>query len=133
MHSPVIQKKLISLQRCIERIKLKRPTHFKTLLSDLDIQDIISINLERAIQLSVDIAAVIIAEKGLSTASTMAGNFQILIENEMLRKDLGLKMQKSVGFRNISVHEYHAIDWKLVFDIIHNHLINFEDIIKAIV
>lgn len=80
----------------------------------------------------MDIAALVISNKGLKTGNTMAESFQVLEDAGILSVDLAEKMQKSVGFRNISVHEYQSIDWELVFDIIHNHLDNFRDFMKAI-
>ena len=62
MPSDVIQNKLESLRKCLLRLEQKRPGSPEILVSDYDIQDIISINLERAIQISVDIAAHLLAE-----------------------------------------------------------------------
>ena len=56
MHD-VVRRKLESLRRCIVRIEEKRPVSVEILKTDYDIQDIISLNLERAIQISVDIGS----------------------------------------------------------------------------
>lgn len=50
MDDTVILQKLESLSRCINRIEEKRPTTLETLENDIDVQDIIAINLERATQ-----------------------------------------------------------------------------------
>ena len=78
MNNPLIAQKLESLTHCLIRIESKRPDDINVLKEDYDIQDIISVNLERAIQISVDIAAIIISEKGIRTANTMAGSFKAL-------------------------------------------------------
>jgi uncharacterized protein YutE (UPF0331/DUF86 family) len=132
MEHEVVLKKIESLIHCINRLEKKRPQTISILNSDYDIQDIISINLERAIQISIDIAAMIIAQKNLPTPSSMEGTFVILEKNGILKPELSLKMQKSVGFRNISVHEYEKIDWEIVFDILVNHLGNFKNFTKAV-
>jgi len=132
MNNPLIAKKMESLTHCLKRIEEKRPMELSSLRSDYDIQDIISVNLERSIQLCVDIAAIIISEKNLKTSNTMAGCFQALEDNGILPVDLSGKLQSSVGFRNVSVHEYKSIDWEIVFDIIHNHMINFKQYMKII-
>ena len=132
MNNPLIAKKLESLIRCLNRIETKRTDNIEILKKDIDIQDIISVNLERAIQLSVDIAAIIISKKGLKTGNTMAEGFLELEKAGILSPDLAVKMRKAVGFRNISIHEYKSIDWEIVFEIIHNHLTNFKDFIKAV-
>lgn len=133
MDNPVIAKKIESLVHCLKRIEEKRPQKLQDLQNDFDLQDIISVNLERAVQLSVDISAVIIAEQGLKTGSTMAECFSGLEKAGIIDSGLSAKLQKAVGFRNISVHEYTEIDWKIVFDIIHHHLENFRKFLKAII
>lgn len=132
MNNPLIARKVESLTHCLQRIETKKPAQLESLLNDYDIQDIISVNLERSIQICVDIAAIVISEKELKTANTMAGCFAALENADILSNDLSLKMQRAVGFRNVSVHEYRSIDWEIVFDIIHNHLVNFKQFIKAV-
>jgi len=46
----LIESKLESLRRCIRRIASKTPSSGDILRSDLDLQDIIVFNLERAVQ-----------------------------------------------------------------------------------
>lgn len=62
MDRHLIEEKLESLRRRIRRIEEKCPASAKTLISNWDLQDILSLNLTRAIQLCVDIAAHIIVE-----------------------------------------------------------------------
>jgi len=38
----------------------------------------------------------------------------------------------AVGFRNIAVHAYEAIDWDIVFSIAATHLADFEDLAKTV-
>jgi len=107
MNSPLIARKLESLAHCLRRIEDKKPVRLSDLENNYDLQDIISVNLERSIQLCVDIAAIIISERDLKTSNTMAGSFKILEEAGILPDDLSVKLQKAIGFRNVSVHEYH--------------------------
>jgi uncharacterized protein YutE (UPF0331/DUF86 family) len=62
MDKDVINLKLESLRHCIARIKSKMPLTEEVLRSSYDLQDIISVNLERAVQTGVDIAAHVISE-----------------------------------------------------------------------
>ncbi len=132
MKNDVILKKIESLAKCIKRLEEKKPFSSEILKKDLDLQDIISVNLERAVQICIDICSIIISDKNYNTANTMADCFIILEENNVIPNDLSLKLQKSVGFRNISVHEYEKIDWDIVFNIITNHLSNFNEFIKYV-
>ena len=132
MKSDVILNKITSLKRCVERINLKTPNSSKDLLDNLDLQDILSINLERAIQISVDIASHIIANSDHPSPTTMAESFETLNKMGVIDGDLSLRLQKSIGFRNISVHEYDKINWEIVFSICKKHTSDFNKFAKQI-
>ena len=129
----VIDDKLERLRRCIQRIEHKRPALLVDLVADYDLQDILSVNLERAIQLCVDIAAHIIAAREISAPTTMAAAFESLQVLQVLSPELATSMKKAVGFRNIVVHNYQEIDWEIVFNICHHKLDDFRAFAQAIV
>ncbi len=132
MDETVILSKLDALSRCIARIRAKTPTSVDALIGDYDCQDIISINLERAIQTCVDIAAHILADRNIPAAATMADGFDLLYKQEIIPEELATRLKKAVGFRNISVHTYHAIDWNIVYSIITKRIEDFPEFARHI-
>jgi uncharacterized protein YutE (UPF0331/DUF86 family) len=44
-----------------------------------------------------------------------------------------VQLKKSVGFRNIAVHNYDAINWDIVHSIVDLHLKDFSEFAKAVV
>jgi hypothetical protein len=84
----VIEDKLERLRRCVQRIEQKRLSTPEALATDYDLQDILSVNLERAVQLCVDIAAHIIADREVSAPTTMAAAFEALHTLHVLSSDL---------------------------------------------
>ena len=62
MDREVVAEKLESLRRCLQRVSEKCPPDVETLLRDFDLQDILALNLSRAVQLCVDIAAHLVAD-----------------------------------------------------------------------
>jgi uncharacterized protein YutE (UPF0331/DUF86 family) len=132
MADAVILSKIVSLKRCVDRIKSKIPADRDILLRDWDIQDIIALNLERAVQICTDIAAHITADTGVRPPSTMAEAFDRLHEAGVISGQTAERMKKSVGFRNIAVHEYQSIDWTVVYFIITRHLSDFQVYAKEI-
>lgn len=128
----VAYEKLESLRRCLDRIRRKRPTTAMELIDDHDLQDILSVNLERSIQLCVDLASMVIASRKSRTPQTMADCFEVLREEGLLSDSVAAQLVKSVGFRNIAVHSYRKIDWELVFQIVHNRLADFDKFAVAI-
>ena len=127
MDTDVVLAKLDSLQKCVGRIEEKTPSNAEVLKNDYDIQDIISLNLERAVQISVDIAAHILSTKDISTPATMGETFTALSEVDVVSTELAERLRKAVGFRNISVHEYQKIDWEIVFSICTKHMKDFRE------
>jgi uncharacterized protein YutE (UPF0331/DUF86 family) len=122
MRDPVILQKIESLSRCIARIEQKRPSSLLQLEQDLDLQDIISINLERAVQQCIDIAMVILSNRELPVPGTMSEAFEELRQIGIISEDVCVDMKKAVGFRNAVVHAYRKINWNIVWDIITNRL-----------
>jgi uncharacterized protein YutE (UPF0331/DUF86 family) len=132
MDRDIIMRKLDSLARCVRRIEEKRPATLDELLKDVDIQDILSINLERAVQVSVDIGAHVIADLSVPPPRTMGDVFAVLTAEKLIPEESGLALRRAVGFRNLSVHAYDQVDWERVFDIVHQRLDDFRKFADAI-
>jgi len=124
--------KIESLRRCLRRLEQKRPARLDELQANVDLQDILALNLERAVQLAVDLAAMRVAELDARAPQTMGESFAILAEAGVLSNQTAERMQKAVGFRNIAVHSYRDLDWTIVFAIVHERLADFETFIAEI-
>ncbi|NQU40103.1 MAG: DUF86 domain-containing protein [Lentisphaerae bacterium] len=132
MDESIILTKLESLKRCVERIRLKTPDSVAALLDDHDLQDIITVNLERAVQICVDIAAHILADRDQPAPNSMGESFMQLHKQGVIPEELGTHLAKAVGFRNIAVHAYHSISWEIVFSLITERLSDFSDYARYI-
>ena len=133
MDRQVIDQKLESLRRCLMRIESKSPIDADKLQSDFDLQDIVSLNLSRAVQITVDIGAHIISVSSSPKPETMGQTFDLLAQLHVLSLALAMRLKKSVGFRNIAVHNYDAINWLMVHSIVKEHLDDFSQFAKAVV
>jgi len=129
----VIDRKLESLRRCVQRIRDKRPSSVDTLASDLDAQDVLVLNLSRAVQVCVDIGAHLLGSLDQPVPATMGETFSRLAEAAVLDAALADRLRRAVGFRNIAVHNYDAIDWQIVMALSGAPLQDFEDFARAIV
>lgn len=107
----LLDAKLESLSRCLQRIEAKTPSIAEEFVRDYDAQDIVSVNVQRAIQICVDLGNHLISSRGWKAPGTMAETFRVLNENGVLDENLAGSLAKAVGFRNVSVHQYHEIDW----------------------
>lgn len=132
MDREVVEQKLESLRRCLRRIEIKCPADAATLAADIDLQDIISLNLSRAVQISVDIGTHLIAGLEVPPPDTMGQTFDLLAQEGVLNIELASSLKKAVGFRNIAVHNYESINWEIVHSIVKYHLTDFSEFAKVV-
>ena len=132
MDREVIAQKLESLRRCLQRVVDKCPPDAATLSRDPDLQDIVAINLTRAVQLCVDIGAHLIAGMQVPPPDTMGQTFDALAAGGAIPEKLAGQLKKAVGFRNVAVHNYEEIDWAIVHAIARHHLIDFTEFAKVV-
>ena len=132
MDWPLIEQKLESLRRSIFRVKEKCPETAAGLAADYDAQDILSLNLTRAVQMCVDIGAHLVSDSKFPPPGTMGKTFDILCDVGIISADLAGRMKKAVGFRNIAVHNYESINWAIVFAIATTHIRDFEEFARAV-
>jgi len=111
----IVDQKLESLRRCVTRIDEKRPSDVAGLIEDVDLQDILVLNLTRAVQLCVDIGSHVISSSEGPAPQTMGEVFDILETLGVITTGTRQQMRKAVGFRSIAVHNYETIDWRIVF------------------
>ena len=128
----VLELKLDSFHRCVKRIEEKNLEVGDRLSSDFDLQDIVSFNLERAVQQCVDIAAHILADYDQPRGQAAASLFEDLALMGHISKELSQKLAKAAGFRNLLVHRYASIDWNRVAAVIPYELIIFRQFSEAI-
>jgi uncharacterized protein YutE (UPF0331/DUF86 family) len=132
MDRVVLEQKLESLRHCIARVQSKRPATLEALVADVDTQDVIVLNLSRAVQLCVDIAMHHLAGSDSPVPQTMGQAFDLLAHQKVIDATLALRMRKAVGFRNLAVHSYDSIEWAVVYAIAGEHLDDFRAFARAL-
>lgn len=127
----VVFEKTNRIQNCLQRI-YKTVENDVNRLDNFDVQDIVTLNLQRAVQLSIDLAAHIVRARSLGIPQSLKDNYQLLYQNKVIDKDLKEKMERMVGFRNVAVHDYEAINPEILKSIVQNHLKDIEEFYTAV-
>src|SRR3990172_978611 len=122
----IVLAKTDAIQKCLKRIK-KVTRLNPDMLDDLNTQDIFILNLQRAVQSTIDLATHIVASEGLGVSDTIKGNFDVLEKAGIIDKKLSKKMQAMTGFRNIAIHDYQIINLEILKTILVKHLKDIED------
>ena len=118
------------LRRCLLRIQEKTKISQLEFERDLDSQDIVVLNLERAVQLCVDMASHIIAHQDVRAPESMADSFEKLRSLGALDDEVCARMKKAAGFRNLAVHEYAELNFGIVYALATQHIEDFRDFVR---
>lgn len=131
MGNDVIINKINTINRCLNRIHEVYDNNPGN-LDNYTKQDSIILNIQRACEAAIDLAMHIVSEKVLGIPQNSRDAFEVLNENKILDDKLTKKMKAMVGFRNIAVHDYKAVNMKVVQAIIENHLEDFKEYVYYI-
>ena len=117
----VITAKVAAIDRCLQRIAETRAGRSAVLLP-IEVEDIIVLNLQRAVQAAIDLATHVVATEGYALPDSVAAFFSVLEERGVVDAPLADRLRRMVGFRNIAIHDYRALDPRIVQAIVTGHL-----------
>lgn len=107
------------LQDSINRIERMDLT-VDMILGDEDIQDLIDRRMQKTVETCIDIATHLIAALKLPRQETARDAFELLGRKKIINPKLAKKMSGASGLRNVIVHGYREMDYRLAY-------INLED------
>lgn len=127
MATDVLLSKAETIERCVRRVREEHAGDEAHLRDDLTRQDSILLNLQRACEASIDLAMHLVRALRLGVPQESRDAFRLLVEAGYLERELGERLMRMVGFRNIAVHNYKDLDLNIVQSIITEHLGDFLD------
>lgn len=124
MNKNVVLNKMETIEKCLRRINEKYVRN--ELKKNIDMQDIIVLNLQRACEASIDLAMHIIRDQRYALPQNTKDVFSILCEHKVIDEVLSKQLQSMVGFRNIAVHDYAHLNLAILESVVESHLVDFE-------
>ena len=128
----VIVRKLDTVSRCLNRVRENTPPSQEVLLEDYTRQDVIVLNLERAVQACVDVGLHIFSGRNEPVPDSMGDVFLRLARLGIIDETTAQALKGAVGFRNVAVHAYQEIDYAIVYSICTKHLDDFRSFIRQV-
>jgi len=132
MDRVVIDEKIEPLRRCVVRVQASVPDSIEAFREDLDAQDVVVLNLTRAIQICVDIGTHILSATDSTAPSTMGEVFSALSDTGFISQELAASLRRAVGFRNVAVHAYDDLNLEIVYAIATQHMNDFSGFATAV-
>lgn len=127
----VILNKTTTIERCVNRIHEVYEGNPEN-LKDYTKQDSIILNIQRACEASIDLAMHMVSERKLGVPKASREGFKLLEEAGVIDSSLAKTLMNMVGFRNIAVHDYQALEVEILEAILEKHINDFKDFTKVI-
>ncbi|MCM3639455.1 DUF86 domain-containing protein [Sporosarcina luteola] len=127
----VIINKTTMIERCLKRIHEVYEGNPEN-LRDFTKQDSIVLNIQRACEASIDLAMHVVSERKLGVPKTSREAFKLLHEAGLIEASLAKTLMNMVGFRNIVVHDYQALELDILESILNKHIDDFKQFTKAL-
>jgi len=131
LEKDVILSKISIIKKCLNTIR-KVTGMDPAKLDEFMVEDVFVLNLQRAIQASIDMANIIIAMKGWRLPASYKDSFNELLKQNIIDQATFEQMSKMVGFRNIAVHEYQELNRAILESILKNNLVDLENFYSLI-
>lgn len=127
----VILNKTTTIERCVNRIHEVYEGNPEN-LKDFTKQDSIILNIQRACEASIDLAMHIVSERKLGIPKASREGFKLLEEAGVIDSSLAKTLMNMVGFINIAVHDYQALEVEILEAILEKHIDDFKDFTKIV-
>jgi uncharacterized protein YutE (UPF0331/DUF86 family) len=126
----LLEKKLAFIETCLRELEsLANPSAIET---DIKERRFIEHTLQICVQAAQDVASHIVSDEKLGEPATNLELFTLLARAGWLDERLARAMRAAVGFRNVVVHGYTAVDPVILRDVVENHLSDIVGFIAAV-
>jgi uncharacterized protein YutE (UPF0331/DUF86 family) len=125
MADDVLINKAATIERCVARAREEYASNPATFATDLTRQDAAILNILRACEAALDMGQHLIRREKLGVPQSARDVFALLARGGWIDVALADSLKRMVGFRNIAVHDYQALQLPITVSIITTHLDEF--------
>ncbi len=108
--------KIERLDEYLGYLKLLQRVNKKSFLEDYHNFGLAERYLQLTIEVTLDIAKMLVTERGLPKPESNQEFFAVLHDAKILSKKTTETLQGTIGFRNVLVHDYEKIDRAVVYE-----------------
>ncbi|AEV65615.1 type VII toxin-antitoxin system HepT family RNase toxin [Pseudomonas ogarae] len=125
MADDVLINKAASIERCVARVREEYKKDPATFATDFTRQDSAVLNIQRACEAALDMGQHLIRRERLGVPQSARDTFELLFQDGWVEEGLVKNLKNMVGFRNIAVDDYQALQLPIMVAIITQHLGDF--------
>ncbi len=131
MNRDIVLNKAATIRHCVSRIREEYGDDTENLYN-LTRQDSIILNLQRACEGCLDLAMHLISQQKLGIPQSTRDAFDLLQRAGIIERDLSVSLKAMIGFRNIAMHDYQAVQVEILEEMIDEQLPDFERFIQRV-
>lgn len=125
MADDVLVNKAATIERCVGRAREEYFRGPDSFAADFTRQDAAILNIQRACEAALDMGQHLVRRERLGVPQSARDVFTLLAHANWIESTLADALKRMVGFRNIAVHDYQALQLPITVSIIQNHLEEF--------
>ena len=125
MADDVLINKAAVIERCVARAREEYASNPATFATDFTRQDAAILNIQRACEAALDMGQHLIRREKFGVPQSARDVFGLLAQGGWIDVALADGLKRMVGFRNIAVHDYQALQLPITMSIINLHLDEF--------
>lgn len=132
MADDVLINKAATIERCVARVREEYQADPEGFSSNFSRQDAAILNIQRACEAALDMGQHLIRREKLGVPQSARDVFALLAQGGWIDLALADALKRMVGFRNIAVHDYQALQLPITVNVITLHLDEFLQFSAAI-
>jgi uncharacterized protein YutE (UPF0331/DUF86 family) len=129
----VIINKAATIERCVARTREEYAKDPATFAADHTRQDAAILNIQRACEAALDMGQHLIRRERLGVPQSARDVFGLLADGGWIDSALPDVLKRMVGFRNIAVRDYQALQLPVMVAIIEKHLDDFLAFTRSVI
>ena len=132
MADDVLINKAAVIERCVARAREAYASDPASFATSFTRQDAAILNIQRACEAALDMGQHLIRREKLGVPQSARDVFALLAQGGWIDVTLADGLKRMVGFRNIAVHDYQALQLPITVSIITQHLDEFLQYSQAV-
>lgn len=125
MADDVLINKAAAIERCVARAREEYAADPAGFAINFTRQDAAILNIQRACEATLDMGLHIIRRERLGVTQSARDTFTLLEQAGWITSTVAEQMRRMVGFRNVAVHDYQALQLPITLNILTQHLDDF--------
>lgn len=122
MADDVLLNKAATIERSVARAREEYQRDPASFATDDTRQDAAILNIQRACEATLDMGQHLIRRERLGLPQSARDVFTLLAQAGWIPNDLADALKRMIGFRNIAVHDYQALQLPITIAVITKHL-----------